>query len=117
VVDLDDATKQRAEALALEACRELAAAAADFDPPQPTRVEWRTGERDPHEVVWRESGGYADGVELWQNGTCEWSDEYGAMEDIDVPSAEALWALGLALYEITPDAVRIVVPPVGGGRG
>jgi hypothetical protein len=39
VVDLDDAMKQRAEALALEACRELAAAAADFDPPQPTRVQ------------------------------------------------------------------------------
>jgi hypothetical protein len=109
--------KQRAEALALEACRELAAATPGFDSPQPTRVERRTGERDGAHVALHEKGGYADGVELWQNGTCEWSDEYGAMEDIDVPSAEALWALGLALYEITPDAVRIVVPPVGGGRG
>jgi len=31
--------------------------------------------------------------------------------------AEAIWEMGLALDAITADAVRIVVPPVGGGRG
>lgn len=113
MADFDPATRLRAEALALAACRELAAEASSCAPPTPTRVVWRTGERDAAHVALRESGGYADGVMLYADGTCEWSDEYGAMADLDVPSAKALWARGFALHEITADAVTILAP-IGG---
>lgn len=98
---LDDATKQRAAALALDVCRAL----DDCGCPQPTRVEWRAGDRSGEHVAWREDGCCADGWTLYADGTCVWSDEYGGYENIDVPAAEALWSMGLALDAITADAV------------
>lgn len=106
VGDLDDATKQRAETLALDVCRAL----ADCGCPQPTRVEWRTGEPRAEHVVWHEDGCCADGWTLYADGSCVWSSEYGGYENVDVTAVETLLAMGLVLYEITAEAVTIAVP-------
>ena len=104
----------RAETLAREAC----AALREHGCPQPERVVWRVGkrrERDDKSIPlawWAREGGAkvsmadvlsvdgiwypAKGPETWQHATRE------------------LWVDGLALDAINPDAVRIVVPPVGG---
>jgi hypothetical protein len=106
----------RAETLAREAC----AALREHGCPQPERVVWRVGkrrERDDKSIPlawWAREGGAkvsmadvlsvdgiwypAKGPETWQHATRE------------------LWVDGLALDAITADAVRIVVPLVGGVR-
>ena len=108
----------RAETLA----RDAYAALREYGCPQPERVVWRVGERretkdrvlahawvsgSAEQILSCEGRWYAgstrDGIVIRKRS---WAGDVGA--------ACALWKMGLALDAITADAVRIVVPPVGG---
>ena len=110
---------QRAEELAREACHTL----REYGCPQPDRVVWRVGHPQPAKEVlvvlcpWEKN-----------NETSTWVGVDGVLHDtrwycgapkskLTIGPASSLWDSGLALDAITADAVRIVVPPVGGGRG
>ena len=102
---------QRAEELAREAC----AALREYGCPQPERVVWRVGERDGLRRVWseRRRGVWCD---LRASGGVSVDD--GALRRGFYNDRVAeLWDSGLALDATTADAVRIVVPPVGGSDG
>ena len=96
---------QRAEELARAACHAL----REYGCPTPDRVVWRVGYRLlPGDFAWRLHGSYGvqrDGAASFPGGITG-----------PVRPVAALWAMGLALDRITPDAVVVVVPPVGGAR-
>lgn len=96
----------RAEEYALEAPARL----REYRCPQPQRVAWRVGERGtPGAVV------FTRGLTMLARSGRIFIN--GRLDGRAASSAEALWQMGLALDAITADAVRIVVPPVGGSRG
>ena len=93
----------RAEEYALEAPARL----REYRCPQPQRVAWRVGERGtPGAVV------FTRGLTMLARSGRIFIN--GRLDGRAASSAEALWQMGLALDAITADAVRIVVPPVGG---
>ena len=106
----------RAETLARDAC----AALREYGCPQPERVVWRVGHPQPAKEVlvvlcpWEKN-----------NETSTWIGVDGVLHDIrwyrgapksklTIGPASSLWLSGLALDAIDREAVRIVVPPVGG---
>lgn len=101
---------QRAEELAREACHAL----AQYGCPTPDRVVWRVGSRSPaNDVLWRSDTSNRAVVSV--RGAVLVGGRLDVRPDRRVvAAAEALWTSGLALDAITDDAVRIVVPPVGG---
>jgi hypothetical protein len=94
----------RAETLAREAPARL----REYGCPQPERVVWRVGERGKH---WHKVRGCGNAM-VTPEGVV-----YNERSKPPCAPVAALWEMGLALDTITADAVRIVVPPVGGGRG
>ena len=104
---------QRAEELARAACHAL----REYGCPTPDRVVWRVGDRGPaHREVYARDVGYPGGIMLCANGSCIAEAPAGNVCSIDARAARELWDSGLALDRITPDAVVVVVPPVGGVR-
>lgn len=104
---------QRAEELARAACHAL----REYGCPTPERVVWRVGDRGPvHREVYARDVGYPGGIMLCANGSCTAEAPAGNVCSIDARTARELWTSGLALDRITPDAVVVVVPPVGGVR-
>ncbi len=102
---------QRAEELAPAACHAL----REYGCPTPDRVVWRVGDRGPaHREVYARDVGYPGGIMLCANGSCIAEAPAGNVCSIDARAARELWTMGLALDAITPDAVVVVVPPVGG---
>jgi hypothetical protein len=94
----------RAEEYALEAPARL----REYGCPQPERVVWRVGERGKH---WHKVRGCGNAMVTLEGVA------YNERSKPKCAPVAALWEMGLALDTITADAVRIVVPPVGGGRG
>ena len=101
---------QRAEELARAACHAL----REYGCPTPDRVVWRVGKRNEQKIVWIKNG--PEAMRLRSDGGFLVIHHYGDAVDSDVQAARELWDSGLALDRITPDAVVVVVPPVGGVR-
>jgi hypothetical protein len=94
--------------LAEELARAACAALREYGCPQPERVVWRVGERGDGESVvfgrWN--------VVVRAKGRIDTADD--VLRYVD--AIDSMWLSGLALDAIDRDAVRIVVPPVGGAR-
>lgn len=103
----------RAETLARDAC----AALREYGCPQPERVVWRVGERARADaLLWRDS--IHNRVQVSARGVVPVHGRLDVRPERRVVAGiEALWLSGLALDAIDREAVRIVVPPVGGSRG
>lgn len=106
---------QRAEELARAACHAL----REYGCPTPERVVWRVGNRRALKgqwfpIAWTAPGGSIPAFSDVLSTRGVWYPEHG--DSVDVPAARDLWTSGLALDRITPDAVVVVVPPVGGVR-
>ena len=102
-----------AEELLREACRAL----REYGCPQPERVVWRVGERRTESRCWIER---TRRVSIGGDGR-RWlttpDQRYCENDDGDeIKPIAALWLSGFALDVIDRDAVRVVVPPVGGVR-
>ena len=100
----------RAETLARDAC----AALREYGCPQPQRVVWRVGERARADaLLWRDS--IHNRVQVSARGVVLVHGRLDVRPERRVVAGiEALWLSGLALDAIDREAVRIVVPPVGG---
>lgn len=112
VASLGWAAIQRAEELARAACLAL----REYGCPTPDRVVWRVGERrdeEPREgeivrLGWRSVWWKGD-VMLGPTDALIVGDTWDGH-----PPCSELLRMGLALDRITPEAVVVVVPPVGG---
>ena len=103
---------QRAEELAREACLAL----REYGCPAPQRVVWRVGSFRRYDTVWSRDVRKTETMVLVRDGRFDVPDGFGRIMRHIILPAEALWTSGLALDAITPDAVVVVVPPVGGVR-
>lgn len=101
-----------AEELAREACRTL----REYGCPQPERVVWRVAPKfHRYDTVWSRDVRRGETMVLVRDGRLDVPLGFGQIKRHIILPVEALWEMGLALDAIT-DAVRIVAPPVGGGR-
>lgn len=102
---------QQAEELAREVCVAL----REGGYVEPQRTVWRVGKPDHATVALVPYGINRDAARACSCGDVTRGDGGTVVDRVE--AIAALWEMGLALDAIDRDAVRIVVPPVGGSRG